>query len=63
MGADERASFYCRLDRRTWDECGREAKLQELELGEHVFRVRARDRAGNLGEPIRYRWKVTRRRG
>jgi hypothetical protein len=39
--------FSCKLDRRTFRRCTSPKTYRKLEPGTHVFRVRARDRAGN----------------
>ncbi|HZB32903.1 MAG TPA: DNRLRE domain-containing protein, partial [Streptosporangiaceae bacterium] len=57
-------SFECRLDAGEWAACsspqayGAGPGEPPLPDGEHVFRVRATDAAGNLGAEESYRWTV-----
>lgn len=41
------AGFQCRLDDRAWLSCSSPKYYRDLRLGDHVFRVRAFDAAGN----------------
>lgn len=40
--------FQCRLDKGSWEACSSPYKTPRLGRGDHVFRVRAIDKAGNL---------------
>jgi hypothetical protein len=42
------ATFSCRLDNRKPGPCSSPKTYKKLDSGKHVFRVKARDRAGNL---------------
>jgi len=56
LSSEVGAEFECRLDRGDWVACG---EVTGLEDGRHVFRARARDRAGNADPtPARYSWRV-----
>lgn len=58
--SSERGStFQCRLDRRRWRSCRSPKTYRRLKVGRHVFRVRARDRAGNVDRtPAKRVWRV-----
>jgi CSLREA domain-containing protein len=64
FGADEEASFECKLDAGEWVACtspqayGSGPGEPPLADGEHTFEVRATDGAGNLGEAASYEWTV-----
>jgi hypothetical protein len=69
FGANERARFRCKLDRRAWAKCRRSDRYvlamgktyRRLRPGYHTFRVRAIDRAGNRERsPAVYRWRIRR---
>jgi Fibronectin type III domain len=69
FGANERARFRCKLDRRAWAKCRRSdpyrlamgKTYRRLRPGYHTFRVRAIDRAGNRERsPAVYRWRIRR---
>ena len=51
-------AFQCRLDDRRWRACWIEAKYKGLELGRHVFRVRAVDDGVKDPTPARFRWTI-----
>lgn len=48
FSADEYATFECAIDTGAWFACGGLTELPETAVGEHTFRVRAIDRAGNV---------------
>ena len=54
--SNEAATFECSLDGQAYRICGEGFtgtwSRQEITSGRHVFRVRARDSLGNVGEPI-----------
>lgn len=58
--ADEPDStFECRLDRGRWRRCSAPQRYRKVSLGRHVFRVRAKDPAGNRDRtPARRRFTV-----
>jgi hypothetical protein len=64
FGADEQATFECKLDAGEWVACaspqayGAGPGEPPLPDGEHVFMVRAADGATNLGEAASYAWTV-----
>jgi glucose/arabinose dehydrogenase len=61
--ANERqASFLCRLDRRKWRACDSPKTYRRLALADHVFRVKAVDEAGNVGDPERRRFELLAKR-
>jgi hypothetical protein len=60
FSSDEASTtFACRLDRGRWNTCRSPKTYRRLRPGAHTFRVRARDRAGNVdATPARYTWRV-----
>jgi hypothetical protein len=58
FAAGERAEFECALDTGAFVACGTPLEYTGLTEGEHTFRVRATDRAGNHGEPATYPWTI-----
>lgn len=53
------SSFECRLDRGRWKTCRSPKAYSRLTKGLHMFRVRARDAAGNLDPtPSTRRWRI-----
>jgi hypothetical protein len=63
FGAGEAgAKFFCKLDKKKYKPCTSPKTYKKLKRGKHVFRVKARDRAGNLDRtPIVKRFKIKRR--
>ena len=56
-------TFYCRLDSSdasAYQVCPGTADYSDLPPGQHVFEVRSRDAAGNVGEPARRSWLAVR---
>lgn len=62
FGSNERGStFTCRLDSKPWSACTSPYTTPTLQPGSHAFRVRARDRAGNVdATPALRTWKIVR---
>ena len=61
--SDETASFECAIDVvETGQDCGSGKTANwmtpELSEGEHTFYLFATDSNGNVGEPIKYTWKI-----
>jgi RNA polymerase sigma factor (sigma-70 family) len=57
--ADEaQVTFACRLDGAPYTACTSPRRYQGLEAGIHVFAVRARDRAGNVGPAVTAQWEI-----
>jgi hypothetical protein len=51
----------CRLDstdEEDWEPCSSPKTIQDIALGDHIFEVRADDRAGNQGSRLPYSWTV-----
>jgi hypothetical protein len=63
FGSGEAGSkFVCKLDRKKYKSCTSPKIYKKLKFGKHVFRVKARDRAGNVDRtPIVRRFKIKRR--
>jgi hypothetical protein len=56
---EEPATFECSLDGRAFTSCSSPITYISLESGDHVFLVRARDRARNVDQtPVSWRWRV-----
>ncbi|HYI20919.1 MAG TPA: hypothetical protein VD836_19540 [Solirubrobacteraceae bacterium] len=56
------STFSCRLDKKRFKPCTSPKTYRELRRGRHVFRVKARDRAGNLdATPAVKRFRIRRR--
>ena len=64
FASGERGSkFSCKLDKRKYKPCTSPKTYKKLKPGKHVFRVKARDRAGNVDKtPTVKRFKIERRR-
>jgi hypothetical protein len=59
VSTESASAFQCKLDRRAWTVCRSPKGYRALARGLHVFRVRARDRAGNLDQtPALRRWRI-----
>ena len=57
------STFSCKLDRNPFRPCTSPKTYKRLKRGTHVFRVRARDRAGNLdATPVVKRFTIRKRR-
>ncbi|HMJ03031.1 MAG TPA: hypothetical protein VK506_08810, partial [Conexibacter sp.] len=63
FASGERGStFSCKLDRKRFKRCRSPKTYKKLKPGKHVFRVRARDRTGNLdATPAARRFKIEQR--
>jgi hypothetical protein len=55
---DPTATFECKADRKPYKPCSSPKKLKRLDEGKHKFKVRATDPAGNVGAPVRDRFRV-----
>jgi hypothetical protein len=56
------SKFLCKLDRKSFKRCTSPKTYKKLAPGKHVFRVKARDRAGNVDRtPTVKRFKIKRR--
>jgi hypothetical protein len=56
------STFSCKLDRKKFRPCTSPKTYRKLKPGKHVFRVKARDRAGNLAvRPAVKRFKIKKR--
>ena len=56
------SKFACKLDRKSYKRCTSPKTYKKLAPGKHVFRVRARDRAGNVDRtPTVKRFKIKKR--
>ena len=54
--------FLCKLDRRRFRRCASPKTYTQLEPGAHTFRVKARDRAGNVdASPVIKRFRIRKR--
>ena len=55
------SKFQCKLDKQTFKPCTSPKTYKKLKPGKHVFRVKARDRAGNVDKtPMVKRFKIKR---
>ena len=51
-------TYQCNLDGRGWNPCTSPATYSGLSVGDHVFHVRAVNKAGDLSNPASYGWTV-----
>jgi hypothetical protein len=59
--AEKGSRFACKLDRKRYRPCTSPKTYKNLKRGKHVFRVKARDRAGNVDKtPTVKRFKIRR---
>ena len=57
--SSEEGTFQCNLDGGEWFSCDSPYSMEVTEDGEHLFKVRAVDEAGNVDPtPAKYRWNV-----
>ena len=63
FGSSEAGSkFLCKLDKKSYRSCASPKSYTRLKRGKHVFRVKARDRAGNVDRtPTVKRFRIKRR--
>ena len=53
------STFFCKLDGKAWGSCKSPRSYKHLKPGKHTFRVRARDKAGNVDQsPAKRSWHV-----
>lgn len=58
--ADEPVSrFECKLDKGKFKKCKSPKTYKKLKPGKHVFKVRATDKAGNVGKPAKKKFTIT----
>jgi hypothetical protein len=69
FSANEPATFECRLagkksrpKQRRFSACHSPTRYAHLKPGKYAFKVRGTDRAGNVGDTVRYSWKVRKQR-
>jgi hypothetical protein len=56
------STFQCKVDRKPFRDCRSPFTVKRLSLGDHVFRVRARDAGGRIDpSPATFRFRVVRR--
>lgn len=48
----------CQLDAGAYEPCTADKTYANLNDGDRLFRARARDRAGNVSNPVSYSWKI-----
>lgn len=60
FSASKPSTFQCSLDGAAFASCSSPAAYFELADGAHLFRVRATDALGNIGEPAQFGWTVDR---
>ena len=53
-----RLEFQCKLDKGKFKSCKSPKTYKKLKLGKHVFKVRAIDKAGNVGKPAKRKFTV-----
>ena len=59
FGSNEASStFECKLDEGSWSNCSSPKNYYNLSEGNHDFKVRATDEAGNTGEEATYNWSI-----
>jgi hypothetical protein len=53
------STFQCKLDRKAWKPCRSPKTYRNLKPGKHTFRVRAKDKAGNVdATPAKRIWRI-----
>lgn len=58
FSSEEEATYECSLDGEEFVGCGSTVNYEDLGDGDHVFKVRAVDEAGNRGAVVVYEWTV-----
>ena len=53
------SKFQCKLDKGKFKSCKSPKTYKKLKLGKHVFKVRAIDKAGNVGKPAKRKFTIT----
>lgn len=48
----------CQLDSGAYEACTANKSYNNVADGDHLFRARARDRAGNVSNPVSFSWKI-----
>jgi hypothetical protein len=51
--------FECKLDKGKFKQCKSPKTYKKLKVGKHVFKVRAIDKAGNVGKPVKRKFTIT----
>jgi CSLREA domain-containing protein len=52
------SKFQCKLDKGKFKTCRSPKTYKKLKPGKHVFKVRATDKAGNVGKPVKRKFTV-----
>jgi len=52
------STFQCKLDKGKFKKCSSPKTYKKLKPGKHVFKVKATDKAGNVGKPATKKFKV-----
>ncbi|HEX5984674.1 MAG TPA: hypothetical protein VFY69_10745, partial [Solirubrobacterales bacterium] len=52
------STFQCKLDKAKFKKCKSPKTYKKLKPGKHVFKVRATDKAGNVGKPAKKKFTV-----
>lgn len=52
------STFQCKLDKGKFKKCKSPKTYKKLKVGKHVFKVRATDKAGNVGKPATRKFTV-----
>lgn len=59
--SEKPVTFQCKLDKGAWKACRSGRTLTKLKPGKHTFKVRAKDRAGNVdASPAAHTWTIRR---
>ncbi|MFL5872691.1 MAG: hypothetical protein ACJ75T_04325 [Solirubrobacterales bacterium] len=53
------STFQCKLDKGKFKSCKSPKTYKKLKPGKHVFKVRATDKAGNVGKPATKKFTIT----
>jgi hypothetical protein len=57
--SEQGSTFFCKLDTKAWSSCKSPRTYKHLKPGKHTFKVRARDKAGNVDQsPAKRSWHV-----